>query len=149
FYLDGRDDRRICYRDSRTPNASLTLLFVHGVASSKGTWQFIAPEFEPDHRVILIDLLGHGDSSKPARHEYSMGAQGDLVRKFILEKDLQNVVVVGCSYGGGATLEAVLPLFRSGHTGRIRGLVLIGAAALDFPPPHKYALVKCPFLRAL
>ena len=149
YYLDGRDDRCIVYRDSQAAESPLTLLFVHGLASSKGTWQFVAPEFERDCRVILIDLLGHGDSSKPARHEYSMSAQGDIVRKFILDKNLQDVVIVGCSYGGGTTLEAVLPLFRSDQARRIRGLVLIGAAALDFPPPPAYAMVRCPFLRVL
>ena len=65
FYLDGRDDRQIVYRDTETPAAPLTLLFVHGLSSSKGTWQFVSPAFEQEYRVILIDLLGHGDSSKP------------------------------------------------------------------------------------
>ena len=40
YYLDGRDDRRIVYRDSQTPDARLTLLLVHGLGSSKGTWQY-------------------------------------------------------------------------------------------------------------
>jgi pimeloyl-ACP methyl ester carboxylesterase len=149
YCLDGRDDRRIIYRDSETPQAPLTLLFVHGLASNKGTWQFVAPAFEPEYRVILIDLLGHGDSDKPARYEYSMGAQGDLVRKFILEKDLPDLVVIGCSYGGGVTLEALLPLFRAGQAERIRGVVLIGAAALDFKPPPEHALAEIPIFREL
>jgi pimeloyl-ACP methyl ester carboxylesterase len=149
YHLDGRDDRRIVYRDTETPDAPLTLLFVHGLASSKATWQYITPGFEHEYRVVLIDLLGHGDSSKPDDYEYSMSAQGDLLRKFILERGLRDVVVIGASYGGGSSLEAVLPLYWGGQGKRVRGIVLLAATGLDFAPPESYKLARCPPLRGL
>ena len=97
----------------------------------------------------MVDLLGHGDSSKPRNADYSISAQADILHKFIIEKNLRDLVIVGASYGGGIALETALPLFQSGQGSRVRGLVLVDAAALYFPPPPAFAFVDCPVTREL
>lgn len=38
------------------------LVLVHGVADQAGTWFQVAPALAADHRVLLVDLPGHGES---------------------------------------------------------------------------------------
>ncbi len=43
-----------------------TLVLVHGVADQAGTWFRVAPGLAESHRVLLIDLPGHGESAPAA-----------------------------------------------------------------------------------
>src|SRR5262245_6161324 len=42
------------------------LLLMHGAPQSLCTWHLVAPEIAKHYRMIMIDLRGYGDSSKPA-----------------------------------------------------------------------------------
>lgn len=39
-----------------------TVVMVHGVADQAGTWFQVAPGLAADHRLLLVDLPGHGES---------------------------------------------------------------------------------------
>jgi haloacetate dehalogenase len=45
------------------------LLLIHGAPQSHVSWHLVAPQFAKDHSVIMPDLRGYGDSSKPADGE--------------------------------------------------------------------------------
>jgi len=40
------------------------LVFVHGGAAHSGWWDHVAPFFARSHRVVALDLSGHGDSGR-------------------------------------------------------------------------------------
>jgi len=42
------------------------LLLMHGAPQSLCTWHLVAPEIAKNYRMVMIDLRGYGDSSKPA-----------------------------------------------------------------------------------
>ena len=42
------------------------LLLIHGFTGSSRSWTPLLPGMTRDHRVLAIDLLGHGDSDAPA-----------------------------------------------------------------------------------
>ena len=42
------------------------LLLIHGTAASTAWWDPVVPRLAGAHRVIRVDLLGHGRSSSPA-----------------------------------------------------------------------------------
>jgi pimeloyl-ACP methyl ester carboxylesterase len=152
FRVDGRDDRRIIYRDNEREDAPLTLLLLHGIGSSKVAWKYLAPAFDDRYRVVTLDLLGHGDSDKPVEFGYSMGEQADIIRKIIAERELSNLVLIGHSYGAGVALEIALSLMESGNpwmntaadgrTPIIRGIVALDPCALQFPKPHLLTLMQ-------
>jgi pimeloyl-ACP methyl ester carboxylesterase len=150
FLADGRTDRRLVYRDVGDPNAATTLLLVHGATGSKADWVFVAPRLRDAARIVVVDLLGAGDSSKPAEHDYAMSSQARYLGQLIRQRDLRNLVIVGVSYGGGVALELGLDLCTSAERDRLRGLVLLDPAALDFPPhPAHAVLVGSPLVRGL
>ena len=55
------DGARIAYRAWGKPGRQGVVL-VHGGAAHAGWWDHIAPFLAAEHRVVAIDLSGHGDS---------------------------------------------------------------------------------------
>lgn len=43
-----------------------TMMFAHGFGCDQAMWRFVAPAFEQDHRVVLFDYIGAGDSDLSA-----------------------------------------------------------------------------------
>ncbi len=39
-----------------------TMLFVHGYGCDQNMWRFITPAFETSYKIVLIDLVGSGQS---------------------------------------------------------------------------------------
>src|SRR5918996_950632 len=74
------------------------ILAVHGLGASVYTWRNLKGRL-PDHKLILIDLKGHGKSPKPHDTQYSIPDQAELVLQFIHEQDLKNLTLIGNSYG--------------------------------------------------
>ncbi len=130
---DGRADRTIAIRRSGAPDAPLTLIFLHGLAQTKYSMRDVGRALSRDHQVVLVDLLGHGDSDKPIDHQaglYSMSRQGqrvaEIIDREIAAGTMQRVVLVGLSYGGGIALEAARLYFeRNGDANPIAGVVVL------------------------
>ncbi|UOY01747.1 alpha/beta fold hydrolase [Blastococcus sp. PRF04-17] len=76
------------------------IVFVHGFGCDQTMWRFVAPDFEVDHRVVLLDLVGSGNSDLSAYDAEKYGSldghAGDVV-EICRELDLHDVVLVGHS----------------------------------------------------
>lgn len=100
------------------------IVFLHGFGCNQGVWRDIVPTFEPDHRIVLFDLVGAGGSDlsayDPGKYDSLHGYAEDLLQ--ILEAlDLRDAVIVGHSV---SSMIAVLAANRD--RSRIGGLVLLG-----------------------
>lgn len=111
---------RIHVRDDGPADAPVTLLLVHVFAGSMRSWDQVVDELARQHRVVRLDLLGHGGSEKP-RSGYSMREQAALVRTVLDELEVERVVAVGHS-GGGDVVCAMI----EDHPRRVDGAVLLG-----------------------
>ncbi|AWB90683.1 alpha/beta fold hydrolase [Salinibacterium hongtaonis] len=67
----GIGPRRLLHIASDVGEGPVVVL-VHGVASSSITWENLVPLLSDDHRVICIDILGHGGSPAPDDAEYTL-----------------------------------------------------------------------------
>ncbi|MEV5786509.1 alpha/beta fold hydrolase [Streptomyces sp. NPDC052287] len=94
--LDG-DDVYVCQDGPRDAPA---LLLIHGSASSTRSWDPLVPMLTGSHRVIRIDLLGHGRSAKPADRSYALPAQARRAGVALDRLGVEHAVVVGHSSGG-------------------------------------------------
>jgi sigma-B regulation protein RsbQ len=76
------------------------IVFAHGFGCDQGMWRFVAPDFEVDHRVVLFDQVGSGNSDLSAYDPEKYGSLGgyasDLV-EICRELELSDVVFVGHS----------------------------------------------------
>jgi len=75
------------------------LLLIHGFQASMRWFDAVTPRLARDHRVIRIDLLGHGGSEKP-RDGYRIEEQADLVAQAMERLGVRRAAVVGHSMGG-------------------------------------------------
>lgn len=75
------------------------VLLVHGLGSSIQDWEYQIPHLIRTHRVIALDLRGHGRSGKP-RERYSMQGFASDVAALIEHLGLPSVHLVGISMGG-------------------------------------------------
>ncbi|MGY5862663.1 MAG: alpha/beta hydrolase [Candidatus Thorarchaeota archaeon] len=85
-----------------------TLLFIHGAGGSLILWSLQIKHFSQTHRVIALDLSGHGDSQAT---EEAPEIQKHYVRELtslIQHLSLDNFVLIGHSMGGGIAMSYVL-----------------------------------------
>jgi len=138
----------------RTAGEGPVVLLVHGMAGESATWQHVLPGLAQHFTVIAPDLLGHGESGKPRRGEYSLSAHANVLRDLLDALDHERATFVGQSLGGGIAMQLAyqfpercerLVLVGSGGLGREVNVVL---RALTLPgADYAFPLVCTPRLR--
>ncbi|HKR22009.1 MAG TPA: alpha/beta hydrolase [Pyrinomonadaceae bacterium] len=81
------------------------LVFVHCWSCDRHLWDNQVAAFAKNHRVVTIDLPGHGESGQQ-RKKWSIDGYGDDVKQVVTKLDLKRVILVGSSMGGPIALEA-------------------------------------------
>ncbi len=91
-------NHKIFYYDNKRENAPV-LLFVHGFGGDgKTTWNYQAKAFGDDYRVIIPDILWFGNSESKETPE--LQSQIDAINALIVHLSLEQVHLIGISYGG-------------------------------------------------
>ena len=85
------------------------LLFIHGGLADRHFWDGEMERFAAAHRVIAVDLAGHGDSGK-TRPKWGIAEFGDDVRSVVEAEGVRRVILFGNSMGGPVAIEAALRL---------------------------------------
>ena len=100
------------------------LLFIHGLLGSQKQWAHLVDELDEDHRLIVPDLFGHGESAKPVG-DYSLGAHAATLRDLLDRLGIEQVSLVGHSLGGGIAM-----VFSYLFPERVDRLVLVASGGL-------------------
>jgi len=82
-----------------------TLVFVHGWSCDGRYWREQVPYFSRNHRVVVIDLAGHGHSGL-GRSKYTMQRYGEDVRAVVETVGSRRNILIGHSMGGSVIAEA-------------------------------------------
>jgi pimeloyl-ACP methyl ester carboxylesterase len=93
------------------------VVLVHCWSCDRHLWDAVVPRLARDHRIVTLDLAGHGTSGRD-REAWTIEAFGEDVRAVVESLGLRKVVLVGHSMGGPVILEAARLL-----PGRVVGLV--------------------------
>lgn len=91
------------------------VLLIHGLGSSTEDWEMQVPALAARHRVIVMDMRGHGRSDKP-RQRYSIAGFGADVMALIEHLKLDHPHLVGLSMGGMISFQLAVDqpqMFRS------------------------------------
>lgn len=81
------------------------LVFIHCWSCDRKLWDNQVPVFAKSHRVVTIDLAGHGASGQ-GRKNWSIESFADDVNSVITKLNLKRVILIGSSMGGPIALEA-------------------------------------------
>src|SRR3954467_5673626 len=76
------------------------LVLVHGITENRHSWDPLTADLARDHRVLRVDLGGHGES--PAADHYGVATLADDVAAVVAEVDPDGPpsLLVGHSPGG-------------------------------------------------
>lgn len=103
--------------------AGRPVLLLHGYTDTSRVWSIVAP-YLADHRLLIPDQRGHGESSAPACC-YAMSEFADDARLFLDALEIERTSIVGSSMG-----SMVAQVFAAEYPDRVDRIVLSGSTAL-------------------
>ncbi len=87
----------------RGPRDGSPIVLLHCFTCAIDWWDRMMPRLEERHRVIALDLLGHGGSEKP-ESGYTIENQASLVAQALDRLGVRDAEVVGHSLGGAVAV---------------------------------------------
>lgn len=99
---------------TETAGTGTPLVLLHGFPQTRHMWRHVAADLAHDHRVVVPDLRGYGDSDKPA------ATSPDVYAKRTMAADV-------------VALADALEIDRFALVGHDRGALVAFRAALDHP----------------
>jgi pimeloyl-ACP methyl ester carboxylesterase len=110
------------------------IVFVHGFGGDKRIWAPYLARLTNSHRVIALDLPGHGGSSVDPSQTFDVDAMADALGRFVDSSDgnlaLPRFHLVGISMGGGVALAYAIE-----NPDRVASLTLINPWGVSTPEP--------------
>ena len=106
---------KISYTDQGKGTA---VVLLHGFLENQSMWKAFIPELVKKHRIITIDLLGHGET-ECLGYVHTMEDQADMVHHVLHELKIRKAVLIGHSMGGYVALA-----FAELYPDNIKGIVL-------------------------
>jgi pimeloyl-ACP methyl ester carboxylesterase len=128
------------YRTGKGP----PVVLVHGITTYSFIWRRLIPTLKVDFDVIAIDLLGCGDSDKPEGVDYSIKAQGRIIKNLLDNLGITRTHLVTHDIGGG-----IGQIMSVGYPELVQSLVLINSVAYDYWPVQPIITMRIPFIRQL
>lgn len=108
-----------------------TLIFLHGFLENLNMWNPFLATYTSKHRVIAIDLLGHG-KSEPMGYIHTMEDMADCIFALIQELKLRKVTLIGHSMGGYVALA-----FAELYPDYVKALLLIASTSQADSPTKR------------
>lgn len=103
------------------------LLFIHGWLTSKESWIPVIQNIDKrKYRIIAIDMLGHGNSSRSLKLKFDTYENVYMLTRFFLSLGLKNVVIVGHSTGGKISLFLANKLYQISK-GLVKKVILVNS----------------------
>lgn len=115
------------------------LLLIHGFPTASWDWAPIWPALAQRFRLIAMDMLGFGFSSKPRPYVYSISEQADLYERLLAELGFGHCHILAHDYGDTVAQE-LLARFEERRVVGAAGLELRSICFLNgglFPESHQ------------
>jgi pimeloyl-ACP methyl ester carboxylesterase len=109
------------------PRGRPPIVLIHCFSCAMDWWDGMLPMLERSHRVVAVDLLGHGGSEKPGSG-YTPQNQARIVAEALAGMRVSDATIVGHSLGGAVTVA-----LAQEHPQLISRAVII-----DMPPDNSY-----------
>ena len=107
------------------PGGEPAILALHGLASNARWWDLVGADLAPAHRVLAVDLRGHGQSDRPETG-YDFDTVVSDLRQVIEALEPRPLVVAGHSWGASVALA-----FAAAQPEAVLGAVCIDGGATD------------------
>lgn len=99
------------------------ILLVHGAFTDGTAWDAVIADLVADHRIVTVDLRGHGRSGTPTA-DYALADHAKDILAALDAAGLDRALIVGHDIGGIAALQVARD-----HASRVDGLVVINTTS--------------------
>ena len=99
------------------------VVLLHGFLENKNMWDKYVSALSKNHRVITIDLLGHGET-ECLGYVHTMEDQADMIFAVLISLRIRKIVLVGHSMGGYVALA-----FAELYPDYVKGLFLLNSSS--------------------
>ena len=117
-------------------SGTLDVLFLHGMLGSNHAWDGIVPSLSKKKRLVLVDLLGFGDSPKP-KTDYTVRQHIFKIEQVLKTVNSTPQIIVAHSMGTFLALN-----YAIAHPNQVKKLVLINAPMLASEESLKAAIAE-------
>ncbi len=107
-FLDLGGVRLYYYASGPRSDSAPPVVLIHGFATSAHLWGEVAPLLARAHRVVVLDLLGHGRSDRAGSRPGTLVAHADRVTALLDALQVPRACVVGHEIGAGVALHLAL-----------------------------------------
>lgn len=90
---------------ARHAGSGEALLLIHGFPTSSRDWDKVWPQLAQRFELHAIDMLGFGQSDKPADFDYSVSASADQWQALVESRGLSSVRILAHDYGNTVAQE--------------------------------------------
>ena len=112
-----------------------TVVLLHGGSAHAHWWDRFAASIADTHRVLALDLRGHGDSAHVDPPAYAVEDYARDLAAFVATLQLDRIDLIGHSLGG-----MVAAAFASQEPQRLRSLVIVDSQLRITPAGARYML---------
>ena len=102
------------------------IVILHGLFGSLVNWETICEALEQHFEVYALDLRNHGDSPHGDRFDY--GIMADDLKRFILQRQLSDSIILGHSLGGKVAMT-----FAVTYPEDVAKLIVVDIAPKTYP----------------
>lgn len=127
-FVDLGGVRLYCYAFGER-GAGEPIVLIHGAFTSSHLWQDVLPRLPKGHRVLVLDLLGHGRSDPPGAQAMTVAAHAARVAALLDVLGVRRASLVG--HGMGAAIAAVV---AHQHQHRASHLMLVNPTMIALRP---------------
>ncbi len=127
-FVDLGGVRLYCYAFG-SRGAGDPIVLVHGAFTSSHLWQDVLPRLPKGHRVLVLDLLGHGRSDPPRRAAMTVAAHADRLARLLDVMGVAKATLVGHGMGAAICARVAQQL-----PDRVVGLTLVNPSLLAREP---------------
>lgn len=101
------------------------IVLLHGFLENQSMWDGLVPVLSQKHRVITMDLLGHGQT-EPLGYVQTMEDNADMVHEILSSLRIRKAVFVGHSMGGYVALA-----YAELYPESVKGLILLNSTSKE------------------
>lgn len=117
---------------SDTGRGEPCIVLVHGIGVDRSAWDAVTKRLSPRHRVLAVDLPGHGESE--AVDYVRVGRIAEMLDATLEKYGIRRAVLVGHSYGGLVALAEA-----AAHPKRACGVSVVDIGAYLSVDPERVA----------
>ena len=107
-----------------------TVIFIHGSGPGASGWSNFKKNVnalsETGYRVIVIDIPGYGQTSKPTDAIYNLDFFTHYLDEFLVQKNITQAILIGNSLGGAIAIGYALD-----HPDKVSHLILMATGGIE------------------